>query len=117
MFLGERENNVTCYNLRQIIFLLFDFQWFEIMKLVTHLGYLSYKVTTSSLILVRSLDITSRINIIILDLLSQLYNKLHSPIGYHFKFVHSTPQRKRPILQMYDRLANTNIFCFISYLS
>ena len=78
-------------------FLLFGFQEIENINLVTHLGDLSYKVTTSSVILVSSLDIASRINIILLDLLSQLYNQLHSLIIYHFKPIHSTPHLKRPI--------------------
>ena len=67
------------------------------MKLVTHLGDLSYKVTTSSVIFVSSLDLTSKINILLLDILSHLYNQLHRLIEYHFKYVHSTPQLQRPI--------------------
>ena len=44
------------------------------MKLVTHLRALGYKGPTSSVILVSNLDITSKINILVLDLLSGLYN-------------------------------------------
>ena len=134
------------------------------MKLVTHLGYLSYKLTTSSVILVSFLDLTSKINILLLDILSQLYNQLHSLIRYHFKSIHSTPWLNHPfvsyvgnigqyqyflfcisfhiyiinytalsdttlnlsiqlhgsiihLFHMYEILANTNIFCFVSYLS
>ena len=87
------------------------------MKLVTHLGDLSYKVTTSSVIFVSSLGLTSKIDILPLDLLSQLYNQLHSLIRYQFKSIHSTPHLKHPFFHMYEILANTNIFCFVSYLS
>ena len=62
--------------------------------LVTHLGDLSYKVTTSSVIFVSYLGITSKITIILLDLPSLLYNQPHSLIRYHFKSIHSTPQLK-----------------------
>ena len=113
---GESKNTVTCYNVRHICFLMFDFQQLNIMKLVTHLGYLSYKVTTSLVILMSSLDITSRINIHLLDLLSQLHNQLHSLIRYHFKSIHSTPQIMRPFFHMYEIFSNANIFCFVSYL-
>ena len=109
---GESKKTLTCYNVRQMFFLLFEFQQLKIMILVTHLGYLSYKLTTSSVILVSSLDLTSRINIIILDLLSQIYNQLHSLIRYLQLHISSVQ-----FFQMYERLANINILCFISYLS
>ena len=43
-----------------------DFSYFEIMKLGAHLGELIFQVTTKSVILVSSLDLTSK-----------LYIKLH----------------------------------------
>ena len=87
------------------------------MKLVTQLGDMSYKVTTSSVIYVSHLNLTSKINILLFDLLSHLYNQLHSLIGYHLKSTHSIPHLQSPFLQMYEILANINLVCFISYVS
>ena len=94
MFRAESKNTASCYNVRQIYF---SSLWLSIVKsydLVTHLGDLSYKGTTSSVIFVSSLDITSKINILLFDLLSQLYNQLHRLIRYQFKIhqFNSTPQ-------------------------
>ena len=61
------------------------------MNLVTQLGNISYKLTTSSVILVSYLDLTSKINILLLGPLSQLSNQLLILNGYHFKYIHSTP--------------------------
>ena len=73
-------------------FFLIDFQFLTIMNLGTHLGPLSYKRTTWLVIFVIYLYINSKINIIILDILSHISNQLHSLIWYHFKYIHSTPQ-------------------------
>ena len=49
MFLGEVNNNISCCNGGQNFF-LFDFQSFKIMNLGVHLGALSFRGTTISVI-------------------------------------------------------------------
>ena len=114
---SEGNNTVACYNVIQKVFFLFDFKLLKIMKLVTQLGDMSYKVTNSSVISMSYLDITSKINILLFDLLSHLYNQLHILIGYHLKPIHSNPHLQRPFFHMSEILANTNLVCFISYIS
>ena len=84
------------------------------MKLVTHLGDLSYKVTTSFVIFVSSLDLTSKINIILFDLLSHIYNQLHILIRYHFKSIHSTSQLKHSFFSICMRYWPIPIF-YVSF--
>ena len=122
---SKGNNTVACYNVIQKVFLnviqkgffLFDFKLLKIMKLVTQLGDMSYKVTTSSVICVSYLNLTSKINILLFNILEHLYNQLHRLIGYHLKYIHSTPHLQRPFLQMSEILANTNIVCFIFHIS
>ena len=56
------------------------------MNPVDHFISQIFKGPTSLVILVIYVDLTSKINILLLDLLSQLSNQLHSLIGYQLKF-------------------------------
>ena len=88
------------------------------MKLGTHFVPLLYKITTWSVIFVSYLYLNTKINIIILDIISQLSNQLHSLIVYHFKYIHSTPQLQHPIFPYVWDIGQYQyfLFCFLSIL-